>query len=177
MRSPFAGSLVLLGVCITYSIAADAKPEEVAKTKADEVAQATVKGDYGKLADLTYPKIVEMAGGRDKMISVVATGVRNMKERGFEFRSAKVGEASPLVPGGGDLYTVVPFTLEMKVPGGKATMKSFLLGISGDKGKTWTFVDGSKIGDDQKLTKKLLPNLPEKLKLPKKEKPVFHKDE
>lgn len=64
----------------------------------------------------------------------------------------------------------------MKVPGGRATAKSFLLGISTDKGKTWTFVDGNGIGDE-KVKRKLLPNLPAEFKLPKKEKPVFRKDE
>jgi hypothetical protein len=177
MNRRFAGSLVVFALCATSLLAADAKPEQVAKAKADEVAQATVKGDCGKLADLTYPTVVKMMGGRDKMIVAVETGLKNMKDKGYEFVSAKVGEASPLVRGGPEVFTVVPFILEMKVPEGKVRINSYLLGISKNKGKTWTFVDAGKIADDPKLTKKLLPNLPATLKLPKKEKPVFQKDE
>jgi hypothetical protein len=52
-----------------------------------------------------------------------------------------------------------------------------LLGISADRGKTWTFVDGSGIGNDETMKKRLLPNLPKELELPKTGKPVFYKDE
>lgn len=180
--------LILLVFCLTAgiaddkqpkkgAIAAEDKPETVAERKANEVAQATVKSDFDKIADLTYPKVVEEMGGREKMIAAMKTGFKDMKARGFEFSSAKVEDASRLVAGGSDVYTIVPFTLEMKVPGGRATMKSYLLGISANKGKTWTFVDGAGIGNDDRKAKKLLPNLPTELKLPKKEKPVFYKDE
>ncbi len=177
MNRRFAGALVLFGLCATSVLAADTKPEQVAKAKADEVVQATVKGDCGKLADFTYPKVLAMMGGRDKMIAALESALKSLKDKGVEFLSAKVGDASPLVRGGSEVYTVVPFTLVMKVPEGKGALNSFLLGISRDKGKTWTFVDGKIIADDPKLTKKLLPNLPATLKLPKKEKPVFQKDE
>jgi hypothetical protein len=177
MNTRFAASLVLLGLCVSGSLAEDDKPEQVARARADDAAQAMVKGDFGRLVDLTYPRVVELMGGRDKTIAALEAAVKKMKDGGFAFRSAKVGEASKPVAGGDELYTVVPLTLEMKVPGGTSTLNSFLLGVSRDKGKTWTFVDGSKIGDDARMTKRLLPNLPAELKLPKKEKPAFKKDE
>jgi hypothetical protein len=69
---------------------------------------------------------------------------------------------------------VVPFVLEMTASGGKIHQKSFVIGVSGDKGKTWTFVDA---GDkDRKALKQILTDLPEKHKLPEKEKPVIEKD-
>jgi hypothetical protein len=180
-------SLLLLVFCLTTGMADDKQPkkgtagedtpEKVAKRKANEVVQATIKSDFDKIADLTYPKVVDQMGGRKKMIDAMTTGLRDMKARGIEFTSAKIEDARPLVAGGADVYTIIPFTLEIKVPGGRATTKSYLLGISADKGKTWSFVDGSGIGNDERMAKKLLPNLPQELKLPKKEKPVFHKDE
>lgn len=176
MRFRLATSLILLGFCLSVSAAED-KPESVAKRQANEVAQATVKGDFEKIADLTYSRVIEEMGGREKMIGAMKTGIKDMKARGYEFRSAKVEDALPLVAGGSDVFTIVPFTLEMKVPGGRATMKSFLLGVSSNKGKTWTFVDGSGIGKDERMAKKILPNLPAELKLPKREQPVIHKDE
>jgi hypothetical protein len=185
MNIRFTVSLILL-IFFLAAVLADEKqpkkgsddtPEKVAKRKADEVAQATVKSDFEKIVALTYPKVIEEMGGREKMIGAMKTGLKDMKARGIEFRSAKVEDAKPVVSGGSDLFTIVPFTLEIKLPGGRTTVKSFLLGISSDKGKTWSFVDGSGIGNDERMAKKLLPNLPAELKLPKKEKPVFHKDE
>jgi hypothetical protein len=46
-----------------------------------------------------------------------------------------------------------------------------MLGISADKGKTWTFVDGVKVQDEK--VKKLLPKLPANLKLPPKKMPAL----
>jgi hypothetical protein len=175
MTIRLASSLILLALCLSAGAAED-KPESVAKRKANEIAQATVKGDFDKIADFTYPKVVDQMGGREKMIGAMKIGFNEMKSRGIEFRSAKVEDALPLMAGGSEVFTVVPFTLEMKVPGGRTTMKSFLLGISADKGKTWTFLDGSGIGKDETMAKRLLPNLPKELKLPKTEKPVFQKD-
>lgn len=48
--------------------------------------------------------------------------------------------------------------------------KSYLLAISSDQGKTWTFMDGGNLVDP-KMREKLVPNFPEKLKLPVIEKP------
>jgi hypothetical protein len=156
-------------------VAAD-KPEQMAKRQADEAIQATIDGKFSKLADLTYPKVIEMIGGKEKMIARLQTNYKDMKEQGFVFQSAKVQEPSALVAAGETVYTVVPFTLEMKVTGGLLSTKSYLLGISSNKGKSWTFVDGSGISNDEKTTRKLLPGLPAALKLPKKEPPIFHED-
>lgn len=174
MLRRFAMSLVFLGLSFA-ALAAEDKPEKTAKSQADEAAQATVKSDWGKLADLTHPKVVEMMGGRDKMVERMTASMKAMKDKGFVFNSAKVEDATTPVAAGSELYTVVPMTVEMKVPGGTVSSKSFLLGVSTDKGKTWKFVDGSGIGGNEKLLKEILPNLPATLKLPKKEKPVFQK--
>jgi hypothetical protein len=189
MPTRYIVSLIVVGFCVAAGMADDKeskksssagenKPEKVAKRKADEVVQATVKGDFEKIADYTYPKVIADMGGREKMIGAMKFGQRDMQARGITFHSAKVGDPSPLVAGDAELFTIVPFTLEIKVPGGRLTTKSYLLGISADKGKTWTFVDGSGLGNDAKA-KQLFPNMPEqlKLKLPKKDKPIFHKDE
>jgi hypothetical protein len=173
MKTRLAAPLMLLGLCGASSAAPEAKPEQAAKASAEEAAQATIKGDFGKLADLTYPRIVEKVGGRDRMIATLESGLKDMKSKGYAFRSAKVGDPSPAVAGGPELFTVIPMTLVMKAPGGTLTVQGFMLGISGDMGKTWTFVDGAKADNEE--FKKLLPNLPPALKLPKPEKPVFRK--
>lgn len=188
MTGRSSASLILLLLChatgIAYDkqpkkdgIAADEKPEQVAKRKANEVAQATVKSDFQKVADLTYPQVIEEMGGRKKMIETMKIGLKEMELKGIKFLSAKVENASPAVADGSNLYTIVPMKLELKVPGGRFALKSYLLGISPDKGETWTFVDGSGIGSDRIKAQRILPNLPAKLHLPLKEKTVFHKDE
>jgi hypothetical protein len=100
-------------------------------------------------------------------------GTKEMKSQGFGFKSVKVDDPSDIIPAGTELYVVVTFQMEMKAPGGKLTSKSFVIGVSPDAGKTWTFINGDM---DIKSVKQVLPDLPDKLKLPDKQKPVFEKD-
>ena len=161
-------------VCCPAARAADDTPlKKVVKAKVEEINNALIKEDFAKIVDLTYPKVTELIGGREKMISVLKSGVQGMRANKFEFRSAKVKEPSDPVEAGSDLYIVVPFLLEMKAPGGKLLQDTFVIGVSSDRGKTWTFVNGDL---EIKIVKQVLPNLPEQLKLPKKQKPVFEKE-
>src|SRR5690349_17467306 len=65
-----------------------AKPQPaVVKQKAGEVGQAFLSGDYGKVADLTYPKIVEQLGGREKMVATTDAEMKKLKAKGISFKS------------------------------------------------------------------------------------------
>jgi hypothetical protein len=186
MRSTSICLLILAAFCLTPSTrAADDDAATVKKTvkqKVQEINDAIIKADFGTVADLTHPKVVQMMGGRDKMIATMQTGEKDMKSKGFAFLSTKVddpsdtvwgGSAAATIAGSAELYVTVPFELKMKTPDGKMTVKSFVIGFSTDKGKTWTFVNGDL---DPKQIKDVLPNLPDRLKLPEKQKPVMEKD-
>jgi hypothetical protein len=173
MKAHCISCCILACLCLPLQAAEEADVKKLVRAKVEEINNALIKEDFGKIADLTHPKIVKLMGGRDKMISVMKDSTAKMKANGYVIRSVKVGAPSDLVSGGGDSYVVVPFQLEMKVPRGKVTQKSFVIGVSSDRRKTWKFINGSV---DRKLIKKVLPELPEKLKLPEKEKPVFSED-
>ena len=97
----------------------DTALKQAIKGKVEEINNALLKEDFGMVVDLTHPKLVALMGGRQKMISVMEAGTKEMKSKGFEFHSAKVEDPSEPVKSGSDLFVVVPFELEMKVPGGK----------------------------------------------------------
>ena len=82
------GSIILL---FSISCAKTDRPglgiEEI-KARAEESSNACLKGDYQKCVDLTYPKLVELMGGRTKMISVMEQQWKEIKAQGFEFTSA-----------------------------------------------------------------------------------------
>jgi hypothetical protein len=165
--------LIGLVLCCATQAADDTGLKKRVKADVEEMNKAILKEDFGKIADLTHPKIVEMVGGRQKMISLMESGFKDMKANGVSFLSTKVEESSDPVMGGSDLFIVVPFILEMKAPGGKLRGKSFVIGMSSDKGQSWKYINGDV---DIKKVKELFPNLPEKLKIPEKQKPVFEKD-
>jgi hypothetical protein len=159
--------------CTSAQAGQDAPVTQILKKKVEEINNALVKEEFGKVADLTHPKVVELMGGRDKMVAAMASGIKQMKSSGHTFAGVKVEAPSEPVSAGSDLFAVVPFLMEIKIPGGKLTQRSFVIGVSGDAGKSWTFVNGDI---DAKTIRRVLPNLPEKLKLPEKQKPVFEKE-
>src|SRR5439155_26816520 len=104
--------------------------KQSAKAGVQEMNDGVIKEDYGKVADLTYPKLVETMGGREKMITTMKAGTAQMKSTGFTFSSVKVDEPGEIVSAGSEQYVVVPFLLEMKAPAGRVQQKTFVIGIS-----------------------------------------------
>jgi len=153
--------------------AGEKPPKQAAKEKVEDMNAALLKGIYGKVADLTHPSVVKLAGGRDKMRAVVELMAKQLKEKGAEIRSLKTGEPGEPIRAGADLYIVVPYRLEMKAKVGTIKHNSFVIGVSPDSGNTWTFVNGEMTPEQ---TKRLLPDLPKRLKLPAREKSVVEKE-
>ncbi|MBP3957537.1 hypothetical protein J8F10_20000 [Gemmata sp. G18] len=164
---------VVVAVSASFAPADDAEIKKTAKAKAEETQNALLKGDYDKLVDLTHPKIVEEMGGRKKMIEGITASVKDMKSKGFTFKSVSVGDSSDSVKTGKELYIIVPFALQMAAPSGRLHTKGALVGVSSDGGKTWAFADATP---GREALKKLLPGLPEAIVFPKKEAPTFVKD-
>lgn len=146
----------------------DATIQKSAKAGAEEIQSALVKGDYATVADLTHPRIVEGMGGREKMLEVMTRGLDEMKAGGVEIISVKVLDPAAPVKGGSETYIFVPFDLEMKAPGKRISSRGGLVGVTGDGGKTWKFIDTSP---GRAALKKALPDLPDSLEFPKKEPP------
>jgi hypothetical protein len=173
MKQFVSCGIVLVLVHVPLLAGEEKTPKQVAKEKAEEINQALLKGEYGKVADLTHPNLVKMSGGRDMMIVAIEFGVKLLKDKGIDYLSTKTENPGDPVTAGTEMYIVVPFRLELKAPGGKITGKSFVIGVSNDRGKSWTFVNGDVPAAQVKL---ILPNLPKGLKLPEREKAVFEKE-
>lgn len=163
-----------LGFCASVPAGADdAAIKKTAKAKAEECQTALIKGDYETFTDLSHPVVVSAGGGRKKMIETMAAELKKLKDNGTEFKAVTVADPSDPVMGAKELYICVPFTFEMLTPNARVAVKSALLRVSADGGKTWTFVDA--IAGRESL-KKSFPDLPEKLEIPKKEPPTIIKD-
>ena len=170
------GTFLILVIVGVAARAEDESRSAVVKKKAGEIVAALEKEEYAKVVDLTYPKVVELMGGREKMIGALEAGMKQLKERGHSFRSVEAGEPGEFLAEGKNTFVVVPTTTEMTVPGGKSIASSYFLAISPDGGKTWTFIDGNSLRTAERR-KLILPKLPEKLELPEAKKPQFIKNE
>jgi hypothetical protein len=138
--------------------------------QAKEVNDALLRKDYQKVLDLTYPKVIELAGGRDKMLATMTKELKDIEAEGVTLISSSAGTPTQFLHDAGKIYAVLPLTLKVKAKDGVFQSSGALIGISADGGQNWTFIDAS--GKDQKELKTLLAETLDKLKLPSDSQPV-----
>ena len=138
--------------------------------QAQEVNDAFRRRDFARMLDLTYPKVIEAAGGRDKMIASLAKGMKEMEAEGVTVLSSTAEAPTQIVHVSGWIYAVVPTTLNVKAQTGIFKTESSMIGISSDRGANWTFIDAG--GKDRKQLLSFLPAPADALKLPAEKGPV-----
>jgi len=148
--------------------AAENYPSLTAGTK--EITDAFTNEDYQKVLELTYPKVIETGGGREKMMATMQKEIKGMESEGVGVLSTTPGSPTNFVRDAGSIYAVIPITLKMKAQDGVFQTEGTLIGISSDGGATWTFIDAA--GKDDPDLKVLSPNVLDKLKLPPDKPPV-----
>lgn len=150
------------------SVTSENYPALVAQ--AQEVNDAFRRRDFGRMLDLTYPKVIEAAGGRDKMVASLAKGMKEMEAEGVTVLSSTAGAPTQIVHASEWIYAVVPTTLRVKAQTGTFKTESSMIGISSDHGANWTFIDAG--GKDHKQLLSMLPAPADALKLPAEKEPV-----
>ena len=142
------------------------------KKQAQELADAFVAGNFERMADLTHPALVEMIGGKDKMVEGLKQEMGGAGAEGFRVLPMPVGEPKRVVKSGDYLLAGVPVTMRVKMADGVFAQRISYLGVSRDGGQTWTFVSG---GTDKRMLKGLFPLIPaaiDELELPAEMPPV-----
>jgi hypothetical protein len=137
--------------------------------QAQEVNDAFRRRDFARMIDLTYPKVIEAAGGRDKMVSALTKGMKEMEAEGVVVLSSTAGAPTQIVHASGSIYAVLPTTLKVRARDGVFQTESSMIGISSDGGANWTFIDAS--GKDQKELKSIL-DATNRLNVPAEKAPV-----
>lgn len=163
--------LVLVGGALAGPPNSQGQPAvAAAQQQARITIDAIARGDWEKLIEMTYPTVVEDGGGAKGM----AEGLRSIRSKMAEnqqiVRAVQLGAPGELYREGEFSFVVFPFTTEITAPHDRVTVKSYLLGISSDDGKTWRFIDGMGLRSP-KARKRLLPTLPKGLTLPEIPKP------
>jgi hypothetical protein len=137
--------------------------------QAKQLETALGSKDYAKVIDLTYPKVVEVGGGRDKLLGEMTKEMQSLEAQGVMLLSSTAAVPSQYVTDANGIYAVVPVTTRIKAQEGVFQTEGSLIGISTDGGQNWTFVDAT--GKDQTELKKVLPNF-DKLNVPPEKPPV-----
>jgi hypothetical protein len=171
-------SLVCIAFILACSVAQanDAAQAATVKKLAQDLCAWTIQGEYAKLIDHTYDGLVKAMGGREAAIETVKTLMGQMSDQGLKITSYSVGEPGKFYTSGKNTFVVIPTVMAMTMPGVRVNNKSYLLGISSDKGKSWKFADGAGLSDPTFL-QSIFPKLPAALKLPEKESPEIIPEE
>ncbi|AYL96890.1 hypothetical protein [Mucilaginibacter celer] len=156
----------IFGLLLTalFPLLLHAQNPVVVKQQATIMAQSMTKGDYKTLINYTYPKAVQLVGGKEKMISLITTGMEQMKAAKINFESVTVGDPGKFYKAGKEIHCLLPETLIMSSPKGRIAMHSHLLAVSADGGKNWSFLDLNNSGADK--VSQLIPNFNPQLKIP-----------
>lgn len=117
----------------------------VIRDQASKVSEALMKNDCETLIKHTHPKVVEMVGGKEKMISVIRQGTEAMAQQGVSIEKVTFGEPSMTVEAGDEIHCLIPQVIYMKIPQGRIRTEASLLAVSRDRGKNWFFVDTANL--------------------------------
>lgn len=164
---------LLLFIAIPYTTLAQDTIQ--LKKQANRFANATFNSDHKLVIDLTYPKLVELSGGRDSLQKLIVERIEALKKQGVTTFEGLVGSPGPFFKAGNQIHCLVPEILVLKMYNGRYVTRSYLLAISNDKGKSWTFLDVGKMPAD--VLHKLLPNYNDELVIPTSGKPMFFPDQ
>jgi hypothetical protein len=119
--------------------------KEAARRDGRAMYDAFYSGDLERYASYTDPGLLKLIGGKQKIIANIEKERPKMAAEGFHFLSAEVGEVTQLVDAGGELQVMLPLNQVMTALVGEVHLSGYLLGVSRDGGKTWTFIDAEKL--------------------------------
>ena len=160
--------LFVLAVCLQLNATAQ-NMQSTVKAQAMEMAKAVLAKDVDKLVKYMHPKVVEAAGGKEKMLVARDTMNKYMQQFGAEIKKVTIGNPGAIISYKNELQTTLPQTTEVKVMASMIAAETTLIAISEDKGVHWYFIDTSIYRSEK--VKKLLPNLSPDLVIPPMKQP------
>lgn len=161
---------IKITILLVLPVTVFAQNVAVVQRQANVIAQALIASDFKTVIAHTYPKAVEMGGGKDKMLQMMSAGINQMKSQGFAFEKITIGAPGKFYKAGTELHCLVPETLIMKTSQGRFAAKSNLLAVSNDHGKNWSFLDLN--GGTIKSIHSVFPNFNSNLTIPNPSPPV-----
>lgn len=167
--------LLLLVVTAPYMRILAQNRETTIKIQAMEMAHATLDKNLDKFLTFMHPKVVEFAGGKEKIRAMMDTLNKGMAQFGAEIKNITIGHPYKTVEYSGTLQSTLPQTTTLKWMSGKVTLETTLVAWSEDGGKHWYFMDTNVFGADK--LKSILPTLSPDLVIPPRKPPKIEASE
>ncbi|HEV3413467.1 MAG TPA: hypothetical protein VG101_13380 [Puia sp.] len=140
------------------------------KAQAGRMVNGLTTGNYTTFIHYIHPRVVEAAGGAAALKQALQQMSRQFSISGLSFQSVTVDSLSEFVKSGTQVQATIRQHTTMKHGQGRIMATSTLIGISGDNGLHWKFVDThNKTLED---VRQLLPNVSTELVIPPTQPPV-----
>lgn len=161
--------LVICTSIISQTPSADSAAQSNASKQAAMMAKLLLKKDYIGFTTFNYPQIIKMMGGPGKMASYIEQSLKGMEGEGFTITDITVANCSKIIHTAKQLQCTLTQAIELKHPDGKLIQNSTLVGISDDRGLTWTFIDSH--GATLKKLQETITELSNDLIIPEQQEP------
>ena len=142
------------------------------KRCADSMVTAFMTKDWKTFTRFTVPSLVEMLGGEESFINFTKEMLAEMPDSSIKEYSA--GQIIQLVKTAGSWQAVVEQHLVFEADSMRLNSLSYLVGISTDGGKGWTFADPQGETGNARL---LIPDLSPAIIIPKTKDTLRYKDQ
>lgn len=139
---------------------------------ANQMASLYKSADYKGYVKYVHPIIVHGVGGETKMLELLNLQSNKVKSQGVVINSITFDRSTAIISVKNELQSTISQHTELKSSKGRIITYTTLIAISADKGKTWKFLDTSKM--DLATVRKLLPSLSIEITLPPKQKPTVY---
>ncbi|EON74778.1 hypothetical protein ADIS_4749 [Lunatimonas lonarensis] len=150
---------------------AKAQLSEEIKTAAQIYAFAQVNEDLDMILDMTYPKLVEKAGGAENMKSMIARLREAEAAKGHRLKELLIKDPILSARVGNEIHAIVPIRSSIIVPDGLLTIESSLIAVDTEKRENRYFIETSAL--DDRNVQKVLTTWDDSLTLPAKKPTVF----
>ena len=140
------------------------------KNDAEKMCISLVTKDYEDFVKYMYPPLIELMGGKEKVINIFNQGL----PEGNTIERVKISYPSDTIIINNQIQCTLKEVIEMKVKGGKIIGTSTLIGISDDNGNSWHFIDANS--KSLETLKSNYPELSGRLIFEVSSKPIFIKD-
>ncbi|WP_209330713.1 hypothetical protein [Lunatimonas salinarum] len=162
---------LLLPVCMVCGPSVYSQTAEEIRTAAQIYAYAQVNSDLDMLLDMTYPELVQKAGGPLKMKNMLAALRESETEKGHYLQDITIKGPIEAVEVGNETHAIVPIISTVSVPEGLITIESSLIAVGTENRDNWYFIETTAL--DQRNIQKVLRNWDNSLILPPKRPAVF----
>lgn len=165
--------LLLLNLGFTTSAQTEDELKALAIAQAKIACEATENSDYETLFDYTMPEVLELMGGRESALGMMAETMKNMESQGFSITSSEVVEMTGFAYEQDQYRCVIKNKVVVKMnPEQSAQAISHMFGIYDPKLNRWYFIEGTQLNNEAVMGM-ILPDFSTALNVPPDERTMI----